>query len=57
MKKIFFLLLIVKGSLLFGSDTLRTYYGDRILPEDTFRTLNFFINIIYDSCPTSLLNP
>jgi len=43
MKKIFFLLLIVKGSLLFGSDTLRTYYGDRILPEDTFRTLIFLL--------------
>ena len=50
MKKLLLLLFILRMSLVLGQDT--TYYGDRVSPEDRFRVLNLFINIIYDICPT-----
>ena len=52
MRNLVLLLFILRFIWSFGQDTYKTYYGDQIYPIDTFRTLNFFINIIYDSCPT-----
>ncbi|MBN1416310.1 MAG: hypothetical protein JW973_14505 [Bacteroidales bacterium] len=34
----------------YGQTIYKTYYGDYLYPVDTFRVLNFFINIIYDQC-------
>lgn len=34
----------------YSQTVYKTYYGDYVYPVDTFRVLNFFINIIYDQC-------
>jgi len=52
MKKILLLLFIIRVFGSYGQTLLKTYYGEKMYPVDTFRALNVFININYDSCPT-----
>jgi hypothetical protein len=52
MKSRVFYFLIILSSAVSGQDTLRTYYGDNMSPEDTLRVLNIFVNINYDQCDT-----
>jgi hypothetical protein len=44
-------ILIIAFQVNYGQN-YRTYYGDYLYPIDTFRVLNFFINIIFDQCDT-----